>query len=120
MGNHQSNDLLADRITRVRVSVDLADVTPEDIDAFLDAVGGVPLAEGQVRRILARVPRGAVAAARPRRDAAARRPGCRLDCEQLERRLTPSGLAGFPVGGDADLAFGRPPDCFGETAWLRV
>jgi hypothetical protein len=111
MGNDQANDLLAEKIARVLVSVDLADVASDDIDAFLDSVECEPFSEAKVQRILRRALPGGFRAPRAR-EATPARAGrraapYRLTCEQLERRLSPSVFVS-PLGG-------RPLDAFPQA-----
>src|SRR5262245_32561230 len=116
-----SNDLRAARALRVLASADLADVSPEDIDAFLDTVACPPLPEDAVVRILravrlgpsraggsGRTPpgggRGEPAPGRLRAGRLRRR----LACEELEQRQLPS-LLGPALDGPVGDPTPEPP-----------
>jgi hypothetical protein len=131
MVNHKSDKVLAEKIARVLVSVDLTDVSTEDIDAFLDAVDVEPFSDEKVQRILGKASLGRLrGAARERRGgrngnaagptASAGRRRFRLDCEQLERRMAPS-LFASPWGARDLDGFSCPPsDWTVQSVRLRV
>jgi hypothetical protein len=137
MVNSKADNVLVEKITRVLVSIDLTDVTPTDIDAFLDAVDAEPFTEEKVRRLLGKSPLGRLRGAENHgpeptpgrgrngrtRDAATRgscRRIYRLSCEQLEGRITPSMVVS-PWGGRGLESFTSPPtDWTGEAVRLRV
>jgi hypothetical protein len=86
---------------RVLFSANLSEVTPAEIDAFLDTLEAEPFTEEQVERILGRLDLGGVcdripSVERPRRfpvRSLRRSQGYRLSCEELENRLPPSSCS---------------------------
>jgi hypothetical protein len=104
-GKH--NQIVADRINRVITAVDLAEVTPADIDAFLESLGWEPFPEEKIRRILDHS--GVQARSGSKANPEAPSPGrkrtcrggqstCRLICEELDGRILPSQLGGSWAG----------------------
>jgi hypothetical protein len=95
MVNHKSDMLLAEKAARVLVSVDLTDVSAEDIDVFLESVTAEPFSGEKIQRILGKAGLGRLrATARDcrgnlNRNGDAGRRNYRLDCEQLEKRMGP-------------------------------
>jgi hypothetical protein len=95
MGYQDTYRVLAEKIKRVMAAVDLAEVSRDEIDSFLDAVEVEPFEEEMVRRILGKA---AIHLRRPGKYSAetkgsARLTKCRPSCEQLEDRLPPSAFS---------------------------
>jgi hypothetical protein len=113
MGENELSNGRAEASARVVAAQDLAEVSADDIDAFLDSLDPQPFSEEQVQRLLGRLVLGDVSTSRPpasQRPAGARfeskrtaRAGARayrLACEELENRLPPS-VYGAALGASA-------------------
>jgi len=132
MVDNELDGALVERIARVRLAVDLAAVSAEDIDAFLGHLEVEPFTDAQVERIFGRIALDGPARDGPARPSSAERSGrfpvrrstratsqgYRLSCEELENRLPPSVCG--PAAAGAGLMFGMTLATVPASATVRL